>query len=45
MRARILAFLAILMLDAALVRTQPWPVIIGCVAYFVIVLPTVGRHD
>lgn len=38
-RARILAFLAVLMLDAIFVSQQPWPVIIGCVAYIVIVLP------
>jgi hypothetical protein len=44
MRARVLIYLAILMLDAVFVRTQPWPVIVGCVAYLVVVLPALGRH-
>ena len=38
-RARVLAFLTVLMLDAVFVREQPWPVVIGCVAYLAIVLP------
>lgn len=43
MRARVLIFLAALMLDAAFVRTQPWPVIVGCAAYLVVVFPALKR--
>ena len=45
MRTRILAFLAILLLDAAFIRTQPWPMVIGVAAYLAIVFPALGRHD
>jgi hypothetical protein len=43
LRWRILAFLAVLLVDAALVRKQPWPVVIGCVAYLVLVFPALKR--
>jgi hypothetical protein len=43
MRARVLVFLVILMLDAVFVRTQPWPVVVGCVAYLAIVFPALKR--
>jgi hypothetical protein len=43
LRWRVLAFIAVLLLDAALVREQPWPVVIGCAAYLVIVFPALRR--
>jgi hypothetical protein len=43
MRWRVFAFLAVLLADAALVRKQPWPVVIGCAAYLVIVFPALKR--
>lgn len=44
LRWRILAFLAVLLADAALVRTQPWSMVIGCAAYLVIVFPALARR-
>jgi hypothetical protein len=38
-----LIFLTALCADAALVKTQPWPVVIGCVAYLVTVFPALKR--
>lgn len=45
MRARVLIFLTVLMLDAVLVHKQPWPVVVGCVAYLIVVLPALGRRE
>jgi hypothetical protein len=31
------------MLDAAFVRTQPWPLVVGVVVYLVVVFPALKR--
>ena len=43
MRTRVLIFLAVLMLDAAFVRTNPLAMGIGVAAYLVVVLPAIGK--
>lgn len=43
LRARIVLFLAVLMLDAALVRAQLPAASIAMAAYVVLVLPRIGR--
>jgi hypothetical protein len=44
-RARILIFLAVLLLDAAFVDSNPLAMAIGVAAYVIIVLPTLKRSD
>ena len=42
MRARILIFLVVLTLDAMFLRKQPWPVVVGCATYLLVVFPALG---
>lgn len=43
LRWRVLAFIVALMLDAIFIRVQPWSLIVGCVAYLVIVYPALMK--
>jgi len=44
-RLRILAFLAALSADAVFIHRQPWPVVVGCVAYLLLVFPALRRRN
>lgn len=44
LRWRILLFLAALIADSIFVRTQPWTMVIGVVAYLAFVFPAVARR-
>ena len=45
MRARILIFLVVLTLDAMFLRKQPWPVVVGCATYLLVVFPALKRRE
>jgi hypothetical protein len=38
LQVRLLAFIAVLLADAVFVRRQPWPVVVGCIAYLLLIL-------
>jgi hypothetical protein len=45
LRTRVIVFIAVLLGCSVAPLSTPWPLVIACVVYLVVVLPAIGRKS